>query len=67
MVPFLPINIRSRIEEIRSMGLQWQDIDFGESMISIERERLGAIEKAKTSMQLLQTIRKHRQESEACQ
>ena len=49
------------------MGLQWQDIDFGGNMISIERERLGAIEKAKTSMQLLQTIRKHRQESEACQ
>ncbi len=27
------------------MGLQWQDIDFGGNMISIERERLGAVEK----------------------
>lgn len=27
------------------MGLQWQDIDFGGNTISIERERLGAVEK----------------------
>ncbi len=27
------------------MGLQWQDIDFGGNMISIERERLGSVEK----------------------
>lgn len=43
--PFFLLIFDQGLRKSEVMGLQWQDIDFGGNMISIERERLGAIEK----------------------
>lgn len=43
--PFFLLIFDQGLRKSEVMGLQWQDIDFGGNMISIERERLGAVEK----------------------
>ena len=43
--PFFLLIFDQGLRKSEVMGLQWQDIDFGGNTISIERERLGAIEK----------------------
>lgn len=43
--PFFLLIFDQGLRKSEVMGLQWQDIDFGGNMISIERERLGSVEK----------------------